>query len=144
MEKTDVGLVESLRTVHASLLEDLRKLGEAVKARSGEGPAELAARLTETHAHLTEHFRFEEENGYMDTVREREPRLERAIEHLAEEHRQLKESLEMLLTEARIARAMEAAFRTRVREWVKRVRQHEVRENELIEDAFNLDLGAED
>jgi hypothetical protein len=31
-----------------------------------------------------------------------------------------------------------------VREWVERVRRHETRETDLVQDAYNLDIGAED
>jgi hypothetical protein len=125
-------------------LEDLRKLDEVVRPSSREGLPELAARLGATHAHITEHFRFEEQNGYMDTVRRREPRLERAIQQLAEEHRQLAQSLAALLGKVRVATSMDDALRKDVRDWVESVRQHEVRENDLVQDAFNLDIGAED
>jgi hypothetical protein len=104
----------------------------------------LRARLDATHRHIMEHFRFEEQNGYMDTVRKREPRLERSIEHLAEEHWQLAQSLNALIEQARSATSCDQAFRDQVRTWVEQVRQHEVRENELVQDAFNLDIGAED
>ena len=142
--RAENSVAEALRRAHAVLLEDLRRLDEATHPASGEGLAELRARLDVTQEHITEHFRFEEQNGYMHAVRAREPRLERAIHQLAEEHRQLARSLEALIERARDTTSLDDRFRDEVREWVERVRQHEARENDIVQDAFNLDIGAED
>jgi hypothetical protein len=80
----------------------------------------------------------------MDVVRTREPRLERTIQQLAREHRQLAQSLEALIAQARAATDLHDRLQVAVREWVERVRQHEMRENNLVQDAFDLDIGAED
>ena len=88
--------------------------------------------------------RGEEQNGYMDAMRKREPRLERTIEQLAAEHGQLKQSLDALVREAGAATSLSGTLQNEIREWVERVRQHEIRENDLVQDAFNLDIGAED
>ena len=81
---------------------------------------------------------------YMDAVIKREPRLERTIEQLAQEHRELLESLTAIIGEGRTSTKLNEAFRNKVHAWVERVRQHETHENEVVQDAFNLDLGAED
>jgi hypothetical protein len=136
---------EALSRAHAALLEDLRALEVAARPQSGEGLAGLRARLRKTFDHITQHFRFEEQNGYMDAVRKREPRLERVIQQLGEEHRQLTQSLEALLDEARAAAHLVGpGLGEKVREWVERVQRHEAGETEVIQDAFNLDIGAED
>ena len=144
MANNKASVAESLERAHAALLEDLRKLEEAAYPASGEVLAELRRRLEATHWHITEHFRFEEQNGYLDAVRKREPRLERAIEQLAQEHRALEQSLKALIREAAAVSRLGAAFREKVRRWVEHVRQHEARENDLVFDAFNLDISAED
>jgi DNA-binding transcriptional ArsR family regulator len=142
--RTDTSVAEALVRAHAALLADVRELEQAVGPSAREGVAELRARLGATQAHVTEHFRFEEQNGYLDAVRRREPRLERTIQQLAEEHRQLARSLEVLVEQATAAASLNDPFRKEVRGWVERLRQHEVRENDLVQDAFNLDIGAED
>jgi hypothetical protein len=142
--RKDNSVAEALGRAHAALLADLCELEAAALPGSAEGLAGLRARLGATHTHITEHFRFEEENGYMDAVRKREPRLERAIQQLAEEHRQLAQSLDALIGESRTATSLDDRFRAEVRGWVERVRHHEGRENDLVQDAFNLDIGAED
>jgi hypothetical protein len=144
METSNSTVVEGLCRVHEALLRDLKKLDERVGPLTDESPKELLGRLEKTMADITEHFRYEEQNGYMETVRKREPRLERAIEHLAEEHRQLLRSLLALLDEARSNNNLDETLHGKVLAWTKSVRSHEARENELIEDAFNLDISAED
>jgi hypothetical protein len=144
MTRTDPAVVEALSRAHATLLEDLQKLEEAVRQTPKEGFAAVRARLGDTQTHLTEHFRFEEDNGYMETVRSREPRLERVLRQLAEEHRQLLQSLAALIEQARAAPNLDDTLRGEVRKWVESVRQHEFRENNLVQDAFTLDIGAED
>jgi hypothetical protein len=144
MGKSDNAVVEALGRAHEGLLEDLRKLEGALQPAAGEGLAGLRARLAATRTHLAAHFRFEEHDGYMDAVRKREPRLERTVQQLADEHRQLAESLEGLVKECGAATNLGDPLRQAVRAWVERVRHHEARENDLIQNAFNLDIGAED
>jgi hypothetical protein len=144
MGKNNVVLSHDLGEAHASLLADLCKLEQAVRPASAESPASVLGRLTATRAHITEHFRFEEQDGYMDAVRKREPRLERAVQQLADEHRLLAKSLDDLLQEAGAAKVLNDAFGERVREWVTQVREHEARETDLVQAAFNQDMGTED
>jgi len=143
MNSTETRIAEALRRAHDALLDDLRKLEEAVRPVSAERLAELRVQLGATHAHITAHFRFEEQNGYMNAVRKREPRLDRAIQLLAQEHRQLAEALNGLLKVCGAATSLEDTLRQQVRTWIQSVRQHEAREDDLVQEAFNLDIGAE-
>jgi hypothetical protein len=127
-----------------ALQEDLRKLEEGASHQSGDDLAALREQLDTTLTHVTEHFRFEEENGYMDAVRKQEPRLERAIGQLAEEHPQLARSLKALVEQARAATSASDPLREEVRRWVERIRHHEARENALVHGAFNDDIGTKD
>ena len=144
VRRTANSVAEALGRAHEALLADLRELEQAADPSSGEGLVGLRARLGEARVHLTEHFRFEEENGYMDAVRAREPRLERTIQQLAEEHSQLKRSLDALIGDVRAATNLSDTLRDEIREWIDCVRRHEVRENDLVQDAFDLDIAAED
>ncbi len=126
---------DALLRAHRALLEDLRDLESA---RAG-----LAARLELTRAHLAEHFRFEEENGYLDSVLEEQPNLNHAVQRLHEEHRDLLAALDRLVADVAAEQSPDE-FAARVAEWARKVRRHEQRENILVEDAFNLDLAATD
>jgi hypothetical protein len=134
---------EALLRAHRVLLQDLRNLRAAARA-SAARPGDLADRLDTVRASIQEHFRFEEENGYMASVLEIHPHLERAAQHLCEEHGELLRSLDELRGEVRAAADLTDALRDKVFAWVAAVGRHELRENSLVQDAFNLDLAAED
>jgi hypothetical protein len=135
---------EALLRAHRNLLKDLRKLREAVQAAAVGRPSDFAARLEATRADVLEHFHFEEQNGYMASVLELHPHLKRAAEHLQEEHGRLLGALDELIAEARSAPALSEGFGEKVLDWVQSVQRHERSENALVQDAFNLDLSAED
>jgi hypothetical protein len=144
MERKNASVTEALNRAHLALRKDLGKLEEAVRPALGEAAAALRARLAATRKHVVEHFRFEEEKGYLDAVLQREPRLERAVRQLVEDHRRLAQAMDALVEEARDAPRLDEAFRARVRAWMEELRKHEDRENDLVQDAFNTDLGGED
>jgi ElaB/YqjD/DUF883 family membrane-anchored ribosome-binding protein len=144
VEKAHPSVAEALRQAHAALGRDLRELAAAAGVPSGAGLAEVTVRLDKTREHLAEHFRFEEENGYMDAVLQRNPNRERTVQHLRDEHRRLTESLEALLGEAAAAGGPKEGLREKILAWVESVRDHESRENALVQEAFNVDLTAED
>lgn len=143
METRETGTVEELRLAHVALREDLRQLEEEARPGSG-GLAKLRSRLDATRTVLVEHFRLEEQNGFMDAVRSREPRLDRAVQQLAQEHHQLAQALDALIERAELAAHLEERLREGIQSWVEHVRHHEARENELFQDAFSQDLGPED
>jgi hypothetical protein len=72
------------------------------------------------------------------------PRFERTIQELADEHVQLAQSLDALIGAAATARVLDDGLREQVRLWIDFIRRHEKRENDLVQDAFNLDVSAED
>jgi hypothetical protein len=123
---------------------DLQQTEVKIRPGSANRIEALRARLNATRDHITEHFRFEEQNGYMDLVRHREPCLEHAIHRLAAEHRELAGSLEALIDEIRSATELNDGFRVRIRHWLRRVRQHETDENDLVQGTLVTDLAAED
>jgi hypothetical protein len=144
MQNTTTSFADALARAHGALLQNLRSLEDAVGAVPPKSAVELAARLGVTRAQISQHFCFEEQNGYLDAVRKREPRLEHRIQELAADHGRLLESLDKLVERARAATGPDPGLREDVKKWVDSVRQHEARENELVQDAFNFDFGAED
>jgi hypothetical protein len=132
---------DALLRAHRALLGDLQALQQATQPRRGGQPAELAACLDRTRGDLAEHFRFEEENGYLGAVLQLHPHLARVVGRLAEEHGELLRSLDALRAEAG---GPDGVPREKVIRWIRSVRLHERRENILVQDAFCLDLSAED
>jgi hypothetical protein len=133
--------VRTMRQAHKALLADLHKLEEATRSPSAKSAKELDACLKAAHTHVIEHFRLEERDGYFAAVRKRAPHEERTIQHLAEEHRQLEETLNGLL---HASEKLDEAFRDKVLEWIGSMRDHEARENKLVQEVFYRDVAAED
>ena len=144
MSSIDTSLAGDLGRAHAALLRDLQDLESAIGLSANASLRYLIARLRATRAHIQEHFSFEEQNGYMDVVWKREPRLERAIDDLAREHAQLRASLDKMIEQASTAAGIDDGLRENIYAWLTHVRQHEERENDLVQDAFELDIGTTD
>lgn len=136
MKTSEQTFAETLQQAHVDLLSDLQQLDEAVHSGLGESPTRLGTCLAKIQTHLTDHFCFEEQDGYMAPVLKEEPRFGPVIQELLGEHRQLAQTLDALLQEARAARSLPDGFGERVRAWVKQVRHHESRENNLVQEAY--------
>lgn len=137
-------MADALWPAHSELLRDLSRLEETVGSRTVQGLAELQAALAATRAHIAEHFHFEEENGYLEAVRQRAPQHDRVIQGLLEEHHQLTAALDKLIEEIRKASSLDEALKAKVRVWIAKVRLHEAQENRLVQQVFNQDTPAED
>jgi hypothetical protein len=145
MKTSLIDIAEEPSQANASVLDDVQKLEHAVLASPQVSVAHILDTLSTTRRHVTDHFEFEEkERGWMEAVRKREPRLEHAVCSLIEEHRELVKSLNTLVEKANAQAKVEEAFRQRVLQWIQRVREHELRENELLQDVFAENLGAGD
>ncbi|MGF1583206.1 MAG: hemerythrin domain-containing protein [Gemmataceae bacterium] len=133
-----------LLEAHTDLREDLAKLAETLRPQCATTVAQLSARLQETQDHILEHFRLEEEGGYLQEIREAEPRLNREIDHLYEEHAVLAKVLQGLIDDLQAETTIDDTVRKKVQSWIKHVRKHESCENLLVEDVFVLDIGDKD
>jgi hypothetical protein len=143
MAATETPLTEKLIQAHAALSDDLRKLKELLRSPC-VAIADVRKRLAKTRTHVEDHFDFEERNGYLDSVRKREVRLAHSIDRLAHEHASLLDTLDALVAATEAASSLDGGLRDEILKWIGELRQHEVRENELVQDAFNFDIGAED
>jgi hemerythrin len=144
MHQTESSITDAHLQAHRTLRGELRGLREAARSTPAQRPGDIAAQLGAMRTDLQEHFRFEEENGYMSAVVQLRPNLARAIQHLKGEHEELMRNLNELVAEARSTTKLTASFRDKVDDWVFRVGRHERSENVLVQDAFNLDVAAED
>jgi hypothetical protein len=144
VDKTLASIAEALEHAHIRLQADLRKLEDEAARTSTAMLPQLRSHLQATRVHIANHFQFEEQGGYMDSLRKREPRLERTIAGLAEEHEEMMQSLDTLIDSSRRPNSQLNVIRGRVREWIEQVRNHERRENDLVQDAFDFDVGAAD
>jgi iron-sulfur cluster repair protein YtfE (RIC family) len=144
METTDVPLADAMLKAHGALKRDLQEVSQALHSSEPAIPRQFQDRLVALQKHVAEHFRFEEQNGYMPEVLKRKPNLDRDVAKLRSDHRLLAETLSQLITEARGKVIADEAWSRRLKAWIAEVERHEILENDLIQDAFNLDISAED
>lgn len=144
MNSAQPTLADAMMQAHGVLMKDLKELGKLIRGASPPAPGLLKVRLLALQQHVSEHFRFEEENGYMSEVLKRKPHLNREVANLRTDHRLLTESLDQLITEAESRAGPDEQWRQRLDAWLAEIHRHEIRENDLIQDAFNLDISAED
>ena len=136
MTTPERSFADALHDAHTTLLRDLQELEKAVSPTSSEGPGELGSRLGKVRTHLADHFRFEEEGGYMAPVLKEEPRFHAQIQELLAEHGQMAQALDAIIEEVGREPAVPDVSRQKVRVWVGQVRRHETRENDLVQEAF--------
>jgi hypothetical protein len=132
---------------HASLLGQLCSLEEVPEGPSTDCAGPLAGRLRAAQASLQRHFHFEEQGGYMSQVLADAPHLYRAARELLAEHGRMAHDLDSLIAAAASVppgSPVTPAMREQVRQWVRMVRAHEARENQLIQQACNQDIGTDD
>lgn len=141
MSQTTIVLGERLRQAHADLLADLQTLASETREL---GLSPLRTSLLKARQDLINHFRLEEENGYLDEVLKKDPRLEQTLAKLEREHGKLLQELDDILAQLEYPQPDPEPLQRQVRLWIHNVRGHEIRENDLIQDAFVHDLGAGD
>lgn len=133
-----------LSPAHAALLADLRKVEEVLRANHATDQAAVRVCLDSTRKDMVEHFRAQEQHSSMDTIQRQQPYLATAIHRLAEDHRVLRESLDALIAEVAATPALDEALTDRIRAWIGRVRRHEAREIDFLQDAVDQDIGEKD
>jgi hypothetical protein len=136
MATTDKSFAEALHEAHNNLFRDLQELERAVGPGPEASPAELGASLEKVRSHLAEHFRFEEDGGYMAPVLAEEPRFTSLAEELLAEHGQMAQALDAIVREVARSFAVQEGSRQKVRAFVGQVRHHESRENNLVQEAY--------
>jgi hypothetical protein len=132
---------------HASLLRQLVYLEEGPETGKADCAGPLVGSLREVRAVLHRHFHFEEQGGYMSHILADAPYLDRTARELLAEHSRLGDRLDSLITSAAgvpTGSPVAPDLREQVRQWVLLVRGHEARENRLIQQACNQDIGTED
>lgn len=137
---------DHVQTTHP-LIEAHRSLMGAIEALQREVPhgslANLQKTLSLVRGQILEHFRLEEQGGYMKQALERSPFRERDVEKLLKEHRTLGAAIDSILEELRRATDV-APIRQRIEHWIVQVRGHERQENILVEEVFDRDMGTKD
>jgi hypothetical protein len=127
---------------HAVLDRSLEQLERVTHSAQGRHLYEVLHLLQGVAEELQAHFNLEERDGYMASVLKHAPQFTHRAQELLGEHGHLKTSLVALIQEA--SSKLPDDFWARVSEWLAQVRQHESRENQVVQEAFNRDTAGED
>lgn len=136
--------VSRLLAEHEDLERSLRRLRRTLKR--GGRPATTVSLLDDAHSRLVRHFAFEEEGGYFRDMLRRSPRLRPRAKRLLAQHPELLERLERVrelaseATAAPAADALQEAFGA----FLALYEEHEQGEEDLLQEAFGRDIGAND
>ncbi len=134
-----------IRQEHERLAALRRRLQEEVAAFCSSWTS-LREELRVFKDHLRRHFELEEEGGFMEEVVRRWPHTASQVEALRAEHERLLREAEALLETS--GRATEGqpmdAWVATCRRLFSAIREHEWKENRLIQEAFCLDIGGGD
>lgn len=147
MTQTDRSKVyQHIRDEHEALRQLLGHLHQVLTGRT-QMPDHVAEMIASLRKHLTTHFREEEEDGFFDEIVEQAPRLSGQAGQLCEEHISLREAVEELDRVA-ATKTGSASWWEEVTERFhrlsKKLMHHEHKENELLQDAYENDIGAKD
>ncbi len=105
----------------------------------------LANLLDQVDAEVREHMAFEEQGGYLAPVLQKLPGHQKTVEQLLSEHALLQAALAEVLTQLRACSNLfefRETISPRLDEWLDNMRDHERRENLLVQEAFNTDISA--
>jgi hypothetical protein len=147
MSEVAPSFATELNHEHVSLLRQLGCLEERPQAGTADCAGLLLERLREVQAGLKRHFHFEEQGGYMSHILADAPYLDRTARELLAEHGRLSDYLDSLITSAAAVppeSLVTPDLREKVKQWVLLVRGHEARENRLVQQACNQDIGTDD
>jgi type VI protein secretion system component VasF len=136
MNTPERSFADALLDAHTALLRDLQELEKYVAPTSSESLRELGSRLEQVRTHLAEHFRFEEDGGYMAAVLKEEPRLSREVQELLTEHSQIALTLDAIIEEVARVLTVQNSSRQRIHAWLQKIRHHESREHSLVQEAY--------
>lgn len=147
----NAAFLQEIKADHAELWRQLEELRRWCAAPRPPGTVrDLADRLGQLRDRLAMHFALEEAYGYLDDALQQAPRLSERAAQLRGEHRELYLALWNLAERAEAQAYRElphGSLGSLVREfhWFDTaLKTHEARENQLIQDALDSDLGAGD
>lgn len=145
-QSTKRGTIERVHREHAEIVQHLKDLTARLAPLSGPcHPGDLrndiSGRLARLQSELAEHFAHEERVGFLPEATAQAPRLTRRARKIISEHDLLRVQLSKVVG----ALARGSGNWTAVREdwdsFTSLLREHEKKENELINEAYLDDLG---
>lgn len=142
----DVQFAELMQSEHEHLRRSIQEASDVLKSphRQRKHLNDLLAMLSEQ---VESHFRHEEHGGYLTDALARAPHLRSRAEVLQEEHLTLQEQIDKL--HLLVHSGVESpSWWTRVESdfhvFAARLHDHEHAETQLVQEAFNQDIGTGD
>ena len=139
--------VTEMANDHALLDTCLGQVEELLSPVEESTASALLALLPDVESRCRSHMEYEERGGYFTSIRERAPHLNSVLDELCGEHIMLLTELAEMNDQLRRnedENHVRGTVGPRLKDWVVKVRNHEHRENTLVQDAFNLDIGVGD
>lgn len=144
MLSTTNRIADAMKRAQLALEHHLREVEQIVAPPiTTEKLPEVRIRLKAVFGLVAEHFRLEEKDGYMKAVKEQDQRFESDLQCMRDEHRELKRDLENLVEDAEALPVIDGTFSTNFNAWHERFRKHEESEIDLVQEAFDVDVGGE-
>jgi iron-sulfur cluster repair protein YtfE (RIC family) len=144
--KIDHALYEPLRREHAELRELLAGVHRTLAERR-EAAASVSRMLSSMCDHLETHFREEEVTGFFDSLDAKAPRLVDQTDDLRGQHTQMTAQFRALITLATRGDGSAAWWQEledEFHKFSKELMHHESKEVELLQVAYDVDIGSQD
>ncbi len=148
MESENQEAKEAQRALHEhraiqKLLQSVVQFIAAEPKHTSEAIQTLLRDLKNLRAYMESHFEQEETAGLFEDILERLPMVDTVVKDLKREHRDFLEKVNGLIyrLEPPEVRELEA-IRTDLSTFVSAFLEHEEMENDLLQRAYNLDLGS--
>ncbi len=134
----------SWQSEHRALQELLHGIEQALEQPLDS--THLKRRILELIHHIARHFWHEEKGGYFEAVASMSPHFRPRIEQLQNEHIEMREKLEELLPhlEQLNNEADWDNIRRAYHAFVAQFEAHEASEEQLLQEAYQTDIGTED
>lgn len=155
LDRADPVILGHILHEHRELHGLLRATREAITPPSGGAPAasrqngceRITQALCELRNHLAEHFQQEEEGGFLEESLARLPRLAAEAGHVLAEHPALLDEVDRLIKQSSGGDIPATGWATLCRDvdqFATRLLDHERRENRVVQQGYNEDLGLAD
>lgn len=136
-------IYDEIRREHEHLRELLGNLHQALIERR-EAANKLSEMMTSLQEHVRVHFHEEEEGGFFSEVTAQAPRMSDRADELKNEHVDLGAMVVELVTIANEENELCKSLDTKFHDFSRALMQHESKENELLLDAYEDDIGSAD
>jgi len=145
-QQPDQELFEEIRREHEGLRNLLAGLHKVLGDRL-EQVEEVSRRMESLSARIETHFNQEELTGFFDRIVDRAPRLSEQIDDLRAEHQSMLSdvrALHEISVDGDGSPAWWQRLEDKFHQFSKELMQHEHKENQLLQQAYDEDIGAAD